>query len=282
MIQQPWLKEIVIIDDHSTDGSWEILTKIQKENPDLVRIFSNPTKGGNNARNYGFEQATGKYIQWLDADDTLLPGKLEAQVMALESNLECEIAYSDWRIDRYECHQLVASEEKFKLYTNDYLLELIKDNWCAPNNYLIKRSMAIKLANGFGWNPNTKVAQDREYFTKAGILGAQFLYVPGTYSVYNKWGDHTVSGISYLERSIKCYDLSLEYKRLIQVSSLALDKKKKYIKVLNAQALRTKFYHPKIEIRVDFSFNMVDWKEIHWKIRALLFFYLILKMIKIF
>ena len=85
-LTQKYLHEIIIVDDHSTDNSQEILTRLQKQNPEKTKIFKNPGKGGNNARNYGFSKSTGEYIQWLDADDFLLPGKFEHQIQAFEKH----------------------------------------------------------------------------------------------------------------------------------------------------------------------------------------------------
>jgi hypothetical protein len=89
----------------------------------------------------------------------------------------------------------------------------------------MKRKVAEKLAGGFGWNPESKVTQDREYFTKAAILRAKFTYVQGCFSVYNRWGDHTVSGMKYTKRLEHCYRLNLQYQKLINESEHIADKK---------------------------------------------------------
>src|SRR5690606_38881964 len=95
---------------------------------------------------------------------------------------------------------LTRSEIKNFSPTNDYLFGLIKENWNAAHSYLIRRSYAEKLHVNKGWNPETKVGQDREYFTMAGILGAKFHYVPGVFAVYNKQDRGTISGMDFLQR----------------------------------------------------------------------------------
>lgn len=64
--------EILIIDDGSTDNSWEIARKYEKEYPQLIRVISQVNKGLSSARNTGIMNAKGDIFLPLDADDILL------------------------------------------------------------------------------------------------------------------------------------------------------------------------------------------------------------------
>jgi glycosyltransferase involved in cell wall biosynthesis len=71
--------ECILIDDHSTDNSLEIMWGLQI-NDARIKAFLRPShlkKGANSSRNFGFLQATGKYIKWFDSDDLMLPHHLE-------------------------------------------------------------------------------------------------------------------------------------------------------------------------------------------------------------
>ena len=65
--------EIIIVDTGSSDGTKEIAARFTDEIYDFEWIDDFSA-----ARNYSFEQATGDYLLWLDADDVLLPADAEA------------------------------------------------------------------------------------------------------------------------------------------------------------------------------------------------------------
>ena len=154
ILQGDYLKEIIFVDDQSTDDSWKTIEKLKGKYPSIIKPFINPSKGANNARNFGFEQSTGEYIQWLDSDDLLLENKLENQLPPLVQD-KADIVYSDWEIKFYEDGEYIRSEKKYYGNSDDFLGELIKDNWTSPNNYLMNRKIAEKLHGGVGWNPAT-------------------------------------------------------------------------------------------------------------------------------
>lgn len=194
LLQKEFIREIIIVDDYSTDNSLEILDNYTKLNPELVKVFLNKQKGGNNARNYGYSKSSGEFIQWLDADDQIVNYKFREQLNVFHSNEFVDIVYSDWVLNTYDTMGKLIKEEYMQCKPfQDFLYELIIDKWSPPNNYLLKRSVTEQLFKLNAWNPHTIVAQDREYFTVAALLGAKFQYVNGIFSVYNRWNNKSVS-----------------------------------------------------------------------------------------
>ncbi len=64
-------KEIILVDDGSTDASPEICDRYAKEYPGLIRVIHKENNGLGMARNTGVQAALGEYIAFLDSDDTV-------------------------------------------------------------------------------------------------------------------------------------------------------------------------------------------------------------------
>src|ERR1700751_2900109 len=80
-IAQTWEpKEIIVVDDGSTDRTLEIARHFESNG---VRVFTQVNLGAAAARNAAFKLSQGDFSQWLDADDLLAPNKIEKQLAAL-------------------------------------------------------------------------------------------------------------------------------------------------------------------------------------------------------
>ena len=78
------IREIVAVDDGSNDGTLAVLRRFEAETRGRVRVLTGPNRGGSTARNAGLAEVTGDYVQFLDADDLLLPDKVERDVGLLQ------------------------------------------------------------------------------------------------------------------------------------------------------------------------------------------------------
>lgn len=88
--------EILIGDDQSIDQTEAIVRTLAAQFPTIIRYFRHENRLGA-AGNYQFliGQARGEYIAHLDGDDFWLPGKLLAQLGALNASPECVAAYTN-------------------------------------------------------------------------------------------------------------------------------------------------------------------------------------------
>ena len=87
--------ELLIIDDCSPDNSNEIIESYKDSRIRLLKNSSN--LGAALSRNYGLREAKGKYIAFIDSDDTWSSDKLEKQVQFIEKN-NFSFIYCDYRI----------------------------------------------------------------------------------------------------------------------------------------------------------------------------------------
>lgn len=79
--------ELLLIDNCSTDESFSIAQNLAKKDH-RIRLISEEKSGVANAMNCGLENAQGKFIARMDADDISLPERLEKQVTFLKQNHE--------------------------------------------------------------------------------------------------------------------------------------------------------------------------------------------------
>lgn len=84
--------EIIIVDDGSTDDSYNICNNLQKESPNKIKLFKKENGGLSSARNFGLLHAQGEYISFVDSDDIISQDFIEKLVLLLEetgSSVSC-------------------------------------------------------------------------------------------------------------------------------------------------------------------------------------------------
>lgn len=69
--------EIIVVDDGSTDGTWSIVQRMAAEDG-RIRPIRQENGGVSAARNTGLEVCQGEYIRFVDADDVLPQGSMQA------------------------------------------------------------------------------------------------------------------------------------------------------------------------------------------------------------
>ena len=162
--------EIIVIDDHSTDGTIDSLRKTYN---DQIRILLNTkTKGASGARNTGLEIAKGEWVAFLDSDDWWDFNKLKVTKEYIELNSSFDVFYS-------ACYYVNMAGELNPIPTNgiqgDISSVLGRMNPIRGFSSLVVKRELLTLVSGF--DEQLPARQDVDLYFRLSKT-AKFYFIP--------------------------------------------------------------------------------------------------------
>jgi glycosyltransferase involved in cell wall biosynthesis len=195
-LDQTWPdKEIIVIDDGSTDNSLQIAKQYTDRG---VKIFAQENKGASVARNYGLNEAKGTYIQFLDADDLISTNKIESQVTQLVNYPDhvglCVTVHfknGDNHLDYPVLHGWMeeGSDDPVDFLIKLYGAELIGPGYGSmvqPNAWLTPKHLIDKAGP---WNEMRCPDDDGEFFCRVLLAGKGIKYTHEGINYYRKFAN---------------------------------------------------------------------------------------------
>lgn len=131
VLSQTWENfEVLVLDDHSTDGTTQIVQETARKDRRIQLILRNG-KGVSAARNQGIEQSVGEYITFLDADDKLDDRMLERMIWFLkeEGSDMVSCGYHKWTSNLKEDKESQCRADKQgEAYRQDISENIVEHN----------------------------------------------------------------------------------------------------------------------------------------------------------
>ncbi len=173
---QDW--QLIIVDDHSTDGTPAILKEWEQRDPRIEVLFNTENRGANRCRNQGLQMAKAEYVIFLDADDLLAPYCLKQRLQIVERFPK----FNAWVFSMGVFHHHLGDASKAlfwiptKLDESNYLLRFFHHRlpWSIVQPIWQR---AFLLENG-GFDEGFVRLQDVELHTRLLLKGAKICAFP--------------------------------------------------------------------------------------------------------
>jgi glycosyltransferase involved in cell wall biosynthesis len=186
------VREVIVVDDHSTDQTREVL----KRTEDIrLRIVLNDGTGVSAARNTGARIAAGDWLLFLDGDDRLCSGAVRKLSALVGSAPEAVVIYGDF--DRIDERGQSAGIRRFyrRLQPSGWILERLLIRFLLGNaGTSIVRAQAFRQAGGF--NECLRFCEDWHLWCLLAAIGP-FRFARGTRVLeYRLHSSNTMNGTS--------------------------------------------------------------------------------------
>lgn len=157
--------EIVVIDDGSTDGGGNIVRRYAPR----VQYVRQENRGLPAARNAGIRASQAPFVTFLDADDRILPEKLEAQLTAFESRPDVGLVYTGWHYIDESGGRL--PQRGRSLHEGDVFPELILGNLIHPHTAVVRRELVERVA---GFDETLTSVEDWDLWLRLSQIGVRW------------------------------------------------------------------------------------------------------------
>lgn len=177
--------EIIVVDDGSTDPKTELYLREVVNLSGKVRIVRQANQGLSSARNSGLDAATGQFVQLLDADDILIPGKLDVQVAHMNVCPAIDVSISDFLVSDETVTHITRSDaaiSRFPLTLDDFLYRWER-GFAIPIHCALFRKNVFSQAR---FDTSARAKEDWLFWCTLRSQGCRLAYVRGHYAVYRQ------------------------------------------------------------------------------------------------
>ena len=178
------IDDICIIDDGSSDDTASIAAGAFHQTDIPHAIVRIPNRGPSAARNLGWQRSRATWIQFLDADDLLAPGKIERQLEAAAAlDDDVAVVYSPWS-DLFQTGGVwkrAAWLRDPNIGADALADQLETGNFIATGSQLFRRSWLDRVG---GFDERLRLIEDVDLLLRLAIAGAQFAKAPSAQPLF--------------------------------------------------------------------------------------------------
>ena len=177
--------ELIIVDDGSTDNSFNIAEQFISPN---IHLFKQSNKGASAARNKAFELSKGVFIQYLDGDDLLHPNKIMEQMSILMQH-SLSISTAHWQYFNGEMEENRQDERKELCRNYDDLIDFLLKIMCHGfpiHAWLIPRLIIEKAGK---WDEKVFVFDDKDFMMRLILEADSIQFCDAAYCYYRMLSD---------------------------------------------------------------------------------------------
>lgn len=203
--------EIILVNDGSTDNSLDICNKYKKIDNRII-VLNQKNSGVSKARNKGVLKATGKYVSFVDSDDSVDKNFILKMINCIEEN-ECELSVCNYRRGEKDDDK---SEEIMLYSKNEAFYNLINNNNFAGYiwNKLYLRDILIGISSE-PFDCTIHVCEDFLLNCKYILKSNKVCYINKKLYIYNV-NDSSVTGNKNVLNSKKLTMVDA-YKKIIEI-----------------------------------------------------------------